>query len=71
LLNQDKLDKRLFEAAFAKRNAPYGKGGPGGIYVTKNTTTTLFATVPNAGGRGTQTWGAPYYAGNGWNAYLY
>ncbi|GAB3911918.1 hypothetical protein GCM10029964_118790 [Kibdelosporangium lantanae] len=43
-------DKRLFEAAFAKRNAPYGKGGPGGIYVTKNTTTTLFATVPNAGG---------------------
>ncbi|GAB3878404.1 hypothetical protein GCM10029964_029010 [Kibdelosporangium lantanae] len=26
---------------------------------------------PNAGGRGTQTWGAPYYAGNGWNAYLY
>ncbi|MET8757653.1 SdrD B-like domain-containing protein [Lentzea sp. NPDC004782] len=47
-----KQDKRLFSAAFAKRLTNYGPGGPGGIYVTPagGGATTLFTTVPNAGG---------------------
>ncbi|MFD8481954.1 SdrD B-like domain-containing protein [Kitasatospora sp. NPDC059673] len=44
-------DRRLFSSAHAKRDAPYGPGGPGAIYVTDPTTkaTSLFATVPDAG----------------------
>ncbi|MGX4732823.1 SdrD B-like domain-containing protein [Kitasatospora griseola] len=44
-------DRRLFSSAQAKRDAPYGPGGPGAIYVTDPTTkaTSLFATVPDAG----------------------
>ncbi|WP_346134115.1 hypothetical protein [Lentzea roselyniae] len=47
-----KQDKRLFSAAFAKRLTNYGPGGPGAIYVTPAAggATTLFTTVPNAGG---------------------
>ncbi|MFJ5925420.1 SdrD B-like domain-containing protein [Kitasatospora sp. NPDC092948] len=45
-------DKRLLSSAQAKRDAPYGPGGPGAIYVTDPTTkaTSLFATVPDVGG---------------------
>ncbi|PWK77486.1 SdrD B-like protein [Lentzea atacamensis] len=47
-----KQDKRLFSAAFAKRLTNYGPGGAGAIYVTPAAggATTLFTTVPNAGG---------------------
>jgi hypothetical protein len=47
-----KQDKRLFSAAFAKRLTNYGSAGSGGIYVTPAAggATTVFATVPNAGG---------------------
>ncbi|MFF0392782.1 SdrD B-like domain-containing protein [Kitasatospora sp. NPDC004615] len=44
-------DRRLFSSAQAKRDAPYGPGGEGAIYVTDPAakTTSLFATVPDAG----------------------
>ncbi|MFJ1794007.1 SdrD B-like domain-containing protein [Kitasatospora griseola] len=44
-------DRRLFSSAQAKRDAPYGPGGPGAIYVTDpaTKTTSLFATVPDVG----------------------
>ncbi|MFD4659873.1 SdrD B-like domain-containing protein [Kitasatospora sp. NPDC058444] len=47
-----RADRRVFSSAAAKRTTAYGPGGPGGIYVTDVTTrrTTLFATVPDAGG---------------------
>jgi hypothetical protein len=46
-----KKDRRIFTGAYAKRHGDYGPGGPGAIYVTDRGTgtTTLFATVPNAG----------------------
>ncbi|PJN21695.1 hypothetical protein CG736_32045 [Kitasatospora sp. CB02891] len=57
-------DKRLFSSAQAKRDAPYGPGGPGAIYVTDPTTkaTSLFATVPDVG--------ATPHTGNGDVGYL-
>lgn len=47
----NRLTKKVYSAAYAKRNVDYGDAGPGGIYVTDPTTkvTTVFATVPNAG----------------------
>ncbi|OKJ06778.1 SdrD B-like domain-containing protein [Kitasatospora sp. CB01950] len=44
-------DRRLFSSAQAKRDAPYGPGGPGAIYVTDpaTKTTKLFTTVPDVG----------------------
>jgi len=61
----DRTNQRIFSAAYAKRGSAYGPGGPGGIYVTDlagttqngndpaqyplSGTTTLFATVPDAG----------------------
>jgi len=53
----DRANKRIYSAAYAKRGSAYGPGGPGGIYVTDldsttyplTGTTSLFATVPNAG----------------------
>ncbi|MCB0965351.1 MAG: hypothetical protein KDB37_00830, partial [Ilumatobacter sp.] len=54
----DRDNERIFSAAYAKRGAPYGPGGPGAIYVTDlaagNTypltgTTSQFATIANAG----------------------
>ncbi|MFJ5925421.1 SdrD B-like domain-containing protein [Kitasatospora sp. NPDC092948] len=47
----DRDSRRLFSSAQAKRDAPYGPGGPGAIYVTDPTTkaTKLFATVPDVG----------------------
>ncbi|MFE7638388.1 SdrD B-like domain-containing protein [Kitasatospora sp. NPDC057518] len=48
----NKADRRVFSSAAAKRTTDYGPGGAGGIYVTDpaRKTTTLFATVPDAGG---------------------
>lgn len=47
----NRLTKKVFSAAYAKRNVNYGDAGPGGIYITDPATkvTTVFATVPNAG----------------------
>ncbi|MEU7642865.1 SdrD B-like domain-containing protein [Streptomyces sp. NPDC039016] len=47
----NKADRRVFSSAVAKRTTDYGPGGAGGIYVTDlaRKTTTLFATVPDAG----------------------
>jgi len=47
-----KQDKRIFSGAFAKRLTDYGPGKQGGVYVTPagGGATTLFTTVPNAGG---------------------
>ncbi|MET7933300.1 SdrD B-like domain-containing protein [Streptomyces sp. NPDC005322] len=46
-----KKEKWLFSGAYAKRHTEYGNGGPGAIYLTDRATntTSLFATVPNAG----------------------
>jgi hypothetical protein len=44
--------KRVFGAALAKAQAPYGKGGPGAIYsipTDKSQAPTLFTKVPDAG----------------------
>lgn len=47
--------KDLFAAAFMKRHAAFGDGGPGGIYRIANASTpasssaSLFVTIPNAG----------------------
>ncbi|MEV7002970.1 SdrD B-like domain-containing protein [Streptomyces sp. NPDC093982] len=50
-IGYNKVTKQLFSGAFAKRDADYGPGGPGAIYVTNPATqqTHVFATVPNAG----------------------
>ncbi|MGW3076616.1 SdrD B-like domain-containing protein [Kitasatospora sp. NPDC001132] len=47
----NRVDRRVFSSAQAKRTTSYGPGGPGGIYVTDwdKKKTTLFATVPDAG----------------------
>ncbi|WP_234430827.1 SdrD B-like domain-containing protein [Streptomyces sp. NRRL F-4489] len=47
-----KPGKRLFSSAMAKRDTTYGPGGAGAIYVTDmaRRTTSLFTTVPDAGG---------------------
>ncbi|MFD2572633.1 SdrD B-like domain-containing protein, partial [Spirosoma soli] len=41
--------KYVFTSAFVKRHSGLGTGGPGAIYITKPTGTTLFATIPNVG----------------------
>ncbi|MGW7444854.1 SdrD B-like domain-containing protein [Kitasatospora sp. NPDC054795] len=48
----NRADRRVFSSAAAKRTTGYGPGGPGGIYVTDlaRNSTTLFTTVPDAGG---------------------
>ncbi|MFF2548932.1 SdrD B-like domain-containing protein [Kitasatospora sp. NPDC058063] len=48
----NRADRRVFSSAAAKRTTGYGRGGPGGIYVTDlaRNSTTLFTTVPDAGG---------------------
>ncbi|MEV7214773.1 SdrD B-like domain-containing protein, partial [Kitasatospora cineracea] len=50
-LSWDRAGRRLFSSAQAKRDTRYGPGGPGAIYVTDpvKKTTSLFATVPDAG----------------------
>ncbi|MER5352074.1 SdrD B-like domain-containing protein [Kitasatospora sp. NPDC002551] len=50
-LGWSKPGKRLFSSALAKRDTAYGPGGAGAVYVTDvaNRTTSLFATVPDAG----------------------
>lgn len=54
----DRAHHRIFSAAYAKRGASYGPGGPGALYVTNldqpvsyplTGTTRQYATVPNAG----------------------
>jgi hypothetical protein len=47
----NRLTKKVYSAAYAKRNVDYGDAGPGGIYITDPTTkeTKVFTTVPNAG----------------------
>ncbi|MGW7584228.1 SdrD B-like domain-containing protein [Kitasatospora sp. NPDC054768] len=48
----NRADRRVFSSAAAKRTTGYGPGGSGGIYVTDlaRNSTTLFTTVPDAGG---------------------
>ncbi|MFJ6378888.1 SdrD B-like domain-containing protein [Kitasatospora sp. NPDC092039] len=48
----NRTDRRVFSSAAAKRTTAYGPGGPGGIYLTDpaQRRTTLFTTVPDAGG---------------------
>ncbi|MGH4035863.1 SpaA isopeptide-forming pilin-related protein [Actinomycetota bacterium Odt1-20B] len=50
-IGYSKQKKRIFSGAFARRNAEYGPGKQGAIYVTDRNSgkTSLFTKVPNAG----------------------